>query len=152
MFVVSDSHEEQLFETARTSCRSPLSIQGENETSSSNGDDQATAADVDHSMNSCASISLVAYKNYKRRQPFKDQKSKWIELENVCTYQHLNKIDLTMARDTMPPANISECSKRHFSICILPRQESKTMKSKNNNQQCAFKREILYSYADKTHK
>lgn len=122
-----------------------MSIQRENEASSSE-DDQATAADVDHSMNSCDSVSLVAYKNYKRQKPLKDQKSKWIKFENVGIYQHLNKIDLTMTRDTMLRANISECSKKHFSICILPRQDSNKITSTKINEQSAFKKEILYSF------
>ncbi|CAF0906956.1 unnamed protein product [Adineta ricciae] len=53
-------------------------------------------------------------------------------------YEHLNNIDMTMIRDTIPL--IKRPNSRHFSICILPRDTPTTFA----NQKCAFKQEILY--------
>jgi hypothetical protein len=107
---------------------------------SENEDDQATAADVDFSMEYCDSISPI---------PHKQRNQKFFETENDRVYQHLSKIDMTMVRDTisLPTSQTS----RHFSICILPHFDSDMIKSTNNHskvlphdRQYAFKKEILY--------
>ena len=62
--------------------------------SSSHEDDQATAADVDTSIESDTSISPESR-----------------------TYQHLSSIDMTMIRDASE--RMKSSPRRHFSICVL---------------------------------
>jgi hypothetical protein len=110
--------------------------------SSENEDDQATAADVDTSMEYSDAISPVLHK--KRNHCVQSISTRCREMDsskNARVYQHLTNIDMTMIRDASPLV-ISQPS-RHFSICILPHFDSDLIKSRNNRQ-CAFKKEILY--------
>jgi hypothetical protein len=116
---------EKCSETVIDSYHSPSLRQSKSETSSSGNDDQATAADVDVSMEYCDLESPV-----------------------LCKKRN-NRIDMTMIRDAMP-LSTSPTSK-HFSICILPHFDSDVMKPINNHskvlsrdRQYAFKKEILY--------
>ncbi|CAF1064204.1 unnamed protein product [Adineta steineri] len=106
--------------------------------SSEHEDDQATAADVDATMNSCHSKSTVTW---KKRKIFRNN---CIQINDNRIYQHLNNIDMTMIRDTMPLS--TSRNSKHFSICVLPRFESMDNHSKVvlHDQKSAFKREILY--------
>ncbi|UJR15772.1 hypothetical protein I4U23_002706 [Adineta vaga] len=105
---------------------------------STNEDDQATAADVDESMESFDLKSPVTYKQRKTSK-FKCRQSK----ENNRVYQHLNNIDMTMIRDTIPL--VKSPTPKHFSVCILPREKPAAIKVSSQHQKCAFKQEILYS-------
>lgn len=143
------SNEKRLVGTVISSYHSPSPSQSETSLSE-NEDDQATAADVDASIEYCNSTLSVSHREMSRNHAtsiskkynFKNQNQKFFETENNCIYQHLNNIDMTMFRDTIPLSR-PETSK-HFSICILPHFDSDRMKSLSNNRQCAFKKEILY--------
>ena len=117
--------------------------------SSENEDDQATAADVDVSMEYCNSRFPLSCKQRNNRNfncaQSKLTKQRFFEIDKDRVYQHLNNIDMTMVKDTVPQTS------RHFSMCILPRFDSDSVKPMNNRskvlshgQQCAFKKEILY--------
>ncbi|CAF1175506.1 unnamed protein product [Rotaria sordida] len=144
-----------------TSCHSSLSIKSESVASlSDNEDDQATAADVDVSMDYCDSRSLVLYKqrnifrkncnlNCEQSSSLKNQNEKFFEKENNHIYQHLSNIDMMMVRDTIPL--LTSQKSRHFSICILPHFDSDMIKTTDNHSKIlshdrkyAFKKEILY--------
>jgi hypothetical protein len=157
------SNEKRSSETI-VGCYSSLLSKSESEISSSeNEEDQATAADVDVSMEYCDSRSPVSR---KQRNTFQNNRnfncaqskstkckenysSRVFETENDRVYQHLTNIDMTMVRDTMPLP--TSPTSRHFSICILPRFDSDSVKPMNNrskvlsyDRQYAFKKEILY--------
>ncbi|CAF1028637.1 unnamed protein product [Adineta steineri] len=122
-----DSSEEKF---SRTIVRSHSSSEHE--------DDQATAADVDATMNSCHSKSTITW---KKRKIFRNN---YIQINDNRIYQHLNNIDMTMIRDTTPLS--TSHNSKHFSICVLPRFESMDNHSKvvSHDKKSAFKREILY--------
>jgi len=127
---------------------------------SENEDDQATAADVDASIDSTFSTSYktnnrnmncVQSKSRKYKEIYfsKNENEKFFQMENNRLYQHLNNIDMTMIRDTMPLSTTK--TSKHFSICILPHFDSDAIKPMNNHskvlshdRQYAFKKEILY--------
>jgi hypothetical protein len=141
-FIGFDFNEEKCSETIITSYHSPSPIQSESETQ----DDQATVADVDASMDYCDSTLPTKCKEI---HSLKNQSLRIFGIENDRVYQHLNNIDMTMIRDTMPLPT-SQTSK-HFSICILPHFDSDVVKPMNNHskvlshdRQYAFKKEILY--------
>jgi len=125
--------------------------------SSRNDDDQATAADVDVSMEYCDLESPVLCKKRNNRNfncasmvsrkckeiySSKNQNQRFFETEN-------DRIDMTMIKDAMPLP--TSPTLKHFSICILPHFDSDVMKPINNHskvlsrdRQYAFKKEILY--------
>jgi hypothetical protein len=139
------------------------SIENEDESQS---DDQATAADVDASMEYCNSKSpasrRICWSKQRNNRNFDcapsivtkckeidSSNQKFFENENNRVYQHLNNIDMTMVRDTIC-LPISQ-TPRHFSICILPRSNPAATKSMNkqskvssHDRKYAFKKEILY--------
>jgi hypothetical protein len=153
-----DAHIEKMIITSR---RSSLSIERESKTVlSETEDDQATAADVDVSMEYCDSTCSVPHKQrniFQKNRSFngariyssKNQNQKFFETENDRVYQHLSNIDMLMVRDTIPLPTSQ--TPKHFSICILPHFDSDaTKKVKNHSKvlphdgQYAFKKEILY--------
>lgn len=116
-------------------------VSGSDSALSNNADDQATAADVDGTMESSPSRASFL---------FKQRKIKAINRNNNCTssrataYEHLCKIDMTLLRDARPPS--SSPTRRHFSICILPRDDPSraTPVATNQAQRGAFTREVLH--------
>lgn len=120
------------------------SISKSGTSSSEHEDDQATAADVDVNMEYCDSQSFKQRKTFQNNCAYSKTTKTYSsknEIENDRVYQHLNNIDMTMVRDTMPQTS------KHFSICILPHFESdsvKSMKVLSHDRQYAFKKEILY--------
>jgi hypothetical protein len=157
------TNEKRFSETTISSYHSPSPIQSDSEVSSSE-DDQATAADVDASMEYWDSRSAILCKQRNNRNfncapsmarknkkiySLKNQNHRSFEAENDRIYQHLSNIDMSMMRDAIPLPT-SQNSK-HFSICILPHFDCDVMKPMNNhskvlarNRHCAFKKEILY--------
>ena len=150
-------------------CRSSFRIENNKEPSlSEDDDDQATAADVDASMNTYDSHSLVLCKQRnlgqnngcfddvqsivtkcKGTSPMNSENQSCFGTENVRIYQHLSNIDTTLIRDTigLPTSSYS----RHFSICIPLHFDSDIVESKNNhseslscNRQYALRKEILH--------
>jgi len=101
--------------------------------SSENEDDQATAADVDASMDYCDVTPAMLREKPNASARCRERDSS----KNHRVYQHLTNIDMTMIRDASPL--VTSQPSRHFSICILPHFDSD-----RNNRQYAFKKEILY--------
>ena len=158
--MILDSNQENLSETVIDSYHSSAPVQSESKISTS--DDQATAADVDVSMNDWHSRSSTSSKQFLHKQrkyrhfncaqtiPTNIKESeRSFEIENDRVYQHLNNIDMTMIRDRT--RLLTSETPKHFSICILPRFDSDVVQQSNNHtkvlshkRQYAFKKEILY--------
>jgi hypothetical protein len=148
-------------ETVIASYHSPSPLESKSEISSSgNDDDQATAADVDASMEYCDPTSPILCKQRTNRNfncaptisrkckeiySSKNQNQRFFETENDPIYQHLNNIAMTMIRDAMPLP--TSPTLKHFSICILPHAVNSInnhSKVLSHDRQYAFKKEILY--------
>ncbi|CAF0769115.1 unnamed protein product [Adineta ricciae] len=89
-----------------------------------------TAADVD------ISIESSEFESSPKQAERKTSDTPCEQTDRI--YEHLNNIDMTMMRDTIPL--MKRPNYRHFSICILPRDTPTTFAYRK----CAFKQEILY--------
>lgn len=95
----------------------PARVSLDASSSSSPDEDQATAADVDTSLESGGDSGTLLSPTYR-------------------VYQHLNSIDMIMIRDASEQMKASPT--RHFSISVLHHYLDSTSEGK-----CAFKKEIL---------
>ena len=96
--------------------------------SADNDDDQATAADVDISMEYCESNSPSLLTEGQSKEKI---------------YHRLNEIDILLSQDRFERTNNS--LNKHFSLSILSQEEFDN-EMKSSKHRCAFKREILSSF------